>query len=230
MTSTNTMEVVIWSTNNRKRSSRVESGSAAISCSSTMFSSIGSHTVVVDVVDGGWSGSATTSFTVVAPPPEFSWAAAAMPLIQEMDRLLVSLSDTLPWTGKGSDALAAAKVSIIVEGVGAECIASTRTIRLSPQTVAAVNGWFTFAHEASHCLVGPPSWARHTAGLSEDSTYGDGGAYSLEARYVRAYIERVGEGPFGEMRARMRSIALKIRAGHPAWMLDPTLILSANGK
>ena len=30
MTSTNTMEVVIWSTNNRKRSSRVESGSAAI--------------------------------------------------------------------------------------------------------------------------------------------------------------------------------------------------------
>ena len=192
----------------------------------------GSHVITVEVIDGAWRGVATTSITVVAPPSPYSWAAAAMPLLQEVEKVTVTSSDSLPWTGKLSDALAAARVSIVVSGSGAECLATSRTIRLGESVVSAMVNMAsaTLAHEASHCLVGPPSWARHTAGLSEDSTYGDGGAYSLEARYVRAYIERVGEGPFGEMRARMRSIALKIRAGHPAWMLDPTLILSANGK
>ena len=193
----------------------------------------GSHVITVEVIDGAWRGVATTSITVVAPPTEYSWAEAAMPLLREVDKVVVTSSDSLPWTGKLSDALAAARVSIVVSGSGAQCLATSRTIRLGESSVvsAMVNmAGATLAHEASHCLIGPPSWARHTAGLSEDSTYGDGGAYSLEARYVRAYIERVGEGPYGEMRARMRSIALKIRSGHPDWMLDPTLIPSANGK
>ena len=194
--------------------------------------------LLVALAGAACSGEAPTAppggGTTPPPPPTYSWALAAMPALNEVNRVIATPSDSLRWLGRASDALAKAEVSIAVGGEGFPdgCVGGVRIVRL-PSSFGQgdlLGEVSTLAHEISHCLAGPYRWAGHTAGKN-DAVWGDDGAWTDDARFARARLIQVGEGPVGQFRARIRLIALlKIQSGLPDWMMDPSSITAANAR
>ena len=165
------------------------------------------------------------------------WDPAALAILAEADKLDVVSSDSLPWTGKLSEAIWKAGFSIRFYGTKTGYSFTRKEIYLPESTKRSDPlSWAPYmVHEAVHGFLG--SKANHTCNgvvcpVGYDLAYHDGGAYTYQAWYAKRYIERVGDGVNSQMKAAIHGAAFHIQNKEtlPDWMKDTSLVLSANGR